>query len=119
MSDDSADIDGFISAQEYAILKYMKYYEVIDQLKDGTIEGRIINDVQYVKSSLKPRSAQEIAAKLKANQVAKATTKVKRVQVTGISIPFADVLALSFQGLIAGLIIVVPIAFIISIISNS
>ena len=52
----------------------------------------------------------------KTNQVAQATTNV---QVTGISIPFGDVLMLSFQGLIAGLIIAIPIAFIISVMVNS
>ena len=117
MSDDNADTTGYIPAQEYATLKQIGYYEVIDQLKDGTLEGRIINDVQYVKSSLKPRSAEDIAVKRRANN--EASAEVRTVQVTGISIPFGDVLMLSFQGLIAGLIIVVPIAVLIIAISNS
>ena len=41
------------------------------------------------------------------------------VAISRIDIPFSDVLMLSFQGLIAGLIIVIPIAFIISLMVNS
>ena len=52
----------------------------------------------------------------KTTQVAQATTKV---QVTGISIPFGDVLMVSFQFAVAGIILAIPLAFLIIAISNS
>ena len=138
MSDDNADTEGYVLAADYADKNGLTVEDVIQQLKDGTLDGRIIknnkirlirsDDSAYLKSywyvkkdatisegsgtgATKPKDSPRSNIEGQANQVA----QVRTVQVTGISIPFGDVLMLSFQGLIAGLIIVVPIAFIISV----
>jgi len=126
MSDDNADTEGYVLAADYAEELYLHVEYVIQQLKDGTLDGRIINNSWYVKKgamigegsgtgATKTKDSPRSNIEGQANQVA----KVRTVQVTGISIPFGDVLTLSFQGLIAGLIIVVPIAFIILVMVNS
>jgi hypothetical protein len=53
-------------------------------------------------------------------RTAQTKTKVTKVEVTRISIPFVDVLVLTFQALFASLfVLAIPIAFIFYMIINS
>ena len=126
MSEENEDTTGYVLASDYAqeVLEGVDY--VIQQLRDGELEGRLINERWYVKVDAK--MAEKVAAKPKSNPlgqtaqtryVAQATTKVRTVRVTGISIPFGDVLMVSFQFAVAGIILAIPLAFLILVISNS
>jgi hypothetical protein len=127
MSDDNADTEGYVSSSEYARLNNLIEFQVIKELTNGTLEGRVIGTSWYVKDGA-GKTAEEITAKPKSNPlgqtaqtryVAQATTKVRTVRVTGISIPFGDVLMVSFQFAVAGIILAIPLAFLILVISNS
>ena len=129
MSEENEDTTGYVLASDYAqeVLEGVDY--VIQQLRDGELEGRLINERWYVKVDAK--MAEKVAGKPKSNPlgqtaqtaqtryVAQATTKVRTVQVTGISIPFGDVLMVSFQFAVAGIILAIPLAILILVISNS
>ena len=125
MSEENEDTDGYIPAAEYAALKYMRIWEVTEQLKNGTLKGRVINNSWYVKSSLKPRSAEDIAAETRANIEASAKAdkdfmkSLKPVKVVSVDIPFGDVIVLTFKSAVAGLIIGIPAFFIVSFIAGA
>jgi hypothetical protein len=124
MSEEYEDTTGYVLAGEYAEQKNLQEWQVTKDLKNGSLEGRVIGTSWYVKDWA-GKTAEEIAVERRANIEASAKAQneykksIKPVQVIGISIPFGDVLTLSFQGLIAGLIIVIPIAVLIIAISNS
>ena len=125
MSEDNEDTTGYVLASEYARLNNLYEFKVSEELRHGTLDGRLINYSWYVKEGAGRKTADERAAEeiasIEASEKAQNEYKksIKPVQVIGISIPFGDVLTLSFQGLIAGLIIVIPIAVLIIAISNS
>lgn len=127
MSEENEDTDGYALAEDYAMARaaFMTVEELTEQLKNGTIKGRVINNSWYVKSSLKIKRPEDIAAETRANiEVSAKADKdfmksLNPVKVVSVNIPFGDVLMLPFQGLIAGLIIVIPIAVLIIAISNS
>jgi hypothetical protein len=104
MSDDNVDTEGYILASDYALEELVGIEYVTHQLKQKNLDGRLINNIWYVKKGAK---------------IGEATTKVRAVQVTGISIPFGDVLMVSFQFAVAGIILAIPLAFLIIAISNS
>jgi hypothetical protein len=114
MSDDNADTEGYVLAADYAEELYLHVEYVTQQLRDGTLDGRIINNSWYVKKDATISEGSGTGA-----TKPKATTKVRTVQVTGISIPFGDVLMVSFQFAVAGIILAIPLAFLILVISNS
>ncbi len=67
--------------------------------------------------------AQDESYKKRQEAIAKADIEsrksIRPVKVVGINVPFGDVMALTFQGFGASLIIAIPIAFIFLMIINS
>ena len=109
MSEENADTEGYILASDYAREELVGIEYVTHQLRQKNLDGRLINNIWYVKKGAKIGEA--IAAQ--------ATTKVRTVEVTRFSIPFGDVLMLSFQFAVAGIILAIPLAILIIAISNS
>ena len=124
MSEDNEDTTGYVLAEDYAPATFKTVEEVTEQLKNGTLKGRVINNSWYVKSSLKLKRTEDIAAESRANIEASAKAgkdfmkSIKPVQVIGISIPFEDVLSLTFQAFCASLIIAIPIGLLLVVINS-
>jgi len=126
MSEENEDTTGYVLASDYAQEVLEGVDHVIQQLRDGELEGRLINERWYVKVDAK--MAEKVAGKPKSNPlgqtaqtryVAQATTKVRTVQVTGISIPFGDVLMVPFQFAVASILVgLIPIALLLVVITS-
>ena len=113
MSEENEDADGYALAEDYAMARaaFMTVEEITEQLKNGTIKGRVINNSWYVKSSLKIKRPEDIAAETRANiEVSAKADKdfmksLKPVKVVSVDIPFGDVLVLTFKSAVAALIV--------------
>ena len=113
MSEENEDADGYALAEDYAMARaaFMTVEEITEQLKNGTIKGRVINNSWYVKSSLKIKRPEDIAAETRANIEASAKAdkdfmkSLKPVKVVSVDIPFGDVIVLTFKSAVAALVV--------------
>ena len=123
MSEDNEDTTGYVLASEYARLNNLYEFKVSEELRHGTLDGRLINNSWYVKEGV-GRTAEEMAVERKANIEASAKAQneykksIKTVNIVGLKIPFGDVLMLSFQFAVAGLIIAIPIGLLLVVINS-
>ena len=120
MSEENEDTDGYVLAEDYATATFKTVEEVTEQLKNGTLKGRVINNSWYVKSSLKIKRPEDIAAEEASAKADKDFMKsLKPVKVVSVDIPFGDVLALTFKSAVAALIVFGIPALIFALIAAS
>ena len=117
MSEEKEDTDGYVLAEDYATAAFKTVEEVTEQLKNGTLKGRVINNSWYVKSSLKIKRPEDIEASSEAHK--DFMKSLKPVKVVSVDIPFGDVIVLTFKSAVAGLIIGIPAFFIVSFIAGA
>lgn len=90
----------YVLVKDHAEAMNMPEEWYLDKINRGMIEGFEEEGVWYMKPNSRPS-----AANREASTNSKASAKVRTVQVTGISIPFGDVLALTFKSAVAALIV--------------
>jgi|LWDU01.1.fsa_nt_gi hypothetical protein len=124
MSEDNKDTTGYVSSSEYARLNNLIEFKVIKELTNGTLEGRVIGTSWYVKDGA-GKTAEEITVeKRRAGLSASApsqneyNTSINPVKIVGLKIPFEDVLMVSFQFAVAGIILAIPIALLLVVITS-
>ena len=122
MSEDNEDTTGYVLASDYAEQKNMPVEEVTERIRNGTLEGRIINDRWYLKEIIK--TAEEIAVERRANIEASAKAgkdfmkSIKPVQVVSIDIPFGDIFWLTLKAFGASILIAIPTALLLALINS-
>ena len=105
MSEDKEDTTGYITAGEYAEQENMQDEEVVKLLRNGSLEGRLINSLWYVKKGAKSGEA--------GTRVNVSRGNIANVKIVGLDIPFGDIFWLTLKAAGASLIILaIPILII-------